>query len=217
LAQLLKAHAGPAAWLFGPWLGLKRPLALELSLALGVAVGEVTSPPGGAAGARFEARRDALLHSLEVEVLAKRVTEVRASETGVSLLLEGAGQLAGDALVLASGGFVSGAFELSGALSGAEPAGCQLTIAGLPAAQVRGALGRPVSSLFGVDLAARGLQLLERVGIAVSAEGRVSGAPRVLASGDVTAPEPPSVAHALLGGLRAGTASAGIARGGPLE
>lgn len=217
LIELLKANAGPAAWLFGPWLGLKRPLALELTKALGVAVGEVTSPPGGVAGARFESRRDALLRSLEAEVLTQRVTEVRTSASGISLLLEGGTTVSGDALVLASGGFVSGALELSGSLSGAEPGGCQLAIAGLPAAQVRGEVGRPVSSLFGVDLAARGLSLLERVGVAVSAEGRVSGAPRVLASGDVTAPEPPSVAHALLSGLRAGTAGAGIARGGPLE
>ena len=217
LIELLKAHAGPAAWLFGPWLGIKRTLALELTTALGVPVGEVTSPPGGVAGARFDDRRLALLRSLEAEVVAARVTEVRTSASGVSLSLEGGLELSGDALVLASGGFVSGAFGLSGALSGHEPAGFELAIAGLPAVHVRGELGRPVSSLFAVDLAARGPQLLERVGLPVSPEGRVSGAPRVLAAGDVTAPAPPSVAHALLGGLRAGTASAGIARGVPLE
>jgi glycerol-3-phosphate dehydrogenase subunit B len=217
LSQLLKANAGPAAWLFGPWLGLKRELARELTTSIGVPVGEVTSPPGGVAGARFEARRDALLASLGAEVVAKRVTEVRRAPSGISLQLEDGTELSGDALILASGGFVSGAFELSGALSGAEPAGVELAMAGLPAVQVRGELARPVSSLFGVDLAARGLSLLERVGIPVSAQGRVSGAPRVLAAGDVTAPAPPSVAHALLGGLRAGTAGAGIARGVPLE
>lgn len=217
LIELLKANAGPAAWLFGPWLGLSRRLAHELSTALGVPVGEVTSPPGGVAGARFESRRDALLRSLEADVRVGRALELRTSATGVSLLVEGGAEVWADALVLACGGFVSGALELSGALSGAEPGGCQLAIAGLPAAQVRGEPGRPVSSLFGVDLAARGLRLLEHVGVAVSAEGRVSGAPRVFASGDVTAPEPPCVAHALLGGLRAGTAGAGIARGVSLE
>jgi anaerobic glycerol-3-phosphate dehydrogenase len=217
LSQLLKAHAGPAAWLFGPWLGLKRELARELTSSVGVPVGEVTSPPGGVAGARFEARRDTLLGSLEAEVVAKRVTEVRSTPSGISLRLEDGGEISGDSLVLASGGFISGAFELSGALSGAEPAGVALAMAGLPAVQVRGEQARPVSSLFGVDLAARGLSLLERVGIPVSAQGRVSGVERVFAAGDVTAPEPPSVAHALLGGLRAGTAGAGIARGVPLE
>jgi hypothetical protein len=73
---------------------------------------------------------------------------------------------------------------------------------------VRGELARPVSSLFGVDLAAHGRRLLERVGLASSAEGRLMGQSCVLVAGDVTAPEPPSVGHALLSGLVAGAAAA---------
>lgn len=208
LAQLLKAHAGPDAWLFGPWLGIKQPLARELTVAAGVPVGEVTSPPGGAAGARFELRREALLQSLGVEQVTARLQSVQVADSLVTLQLEGGATVSADALVLATGGLVSGAVELSGALSGAEPAGFELAIAGLPPLEMRGELGRPVSSLFGVDLAARGRQLLERVGLAVEADGSVSGARCVLAAGDVLAPSPPSVGHALLSGLLAGARAA---------
>lgn len=208
LIEVLKAHAGPDAWLFGPWLGVKRDLARELTASLGVPVGEVTSPPGGVAGARFDQRRDAWLSGLAVEVLRGRALGVRAADAGVMLELEGGRQLAGDALVLAAGGFVSGAIRLGGSLSGAEPAGFQLGFSGLPSVQARGELQGPVSSLFGVDLAARGRQVLEQAGLAISGRGEVLGATRVFAAGDLIAPEPPSVAHALLSGLRAGAAAA---------
>ena len=113
-----------------------------------------------------------------------------------------------DALVLAAGGIVSGGLELSGALSGAEPAGFRLDIRGLPDVHVDGELAQPVSSLFGVDLAARGRGLLERVGVSISAEGRAWGASRVFAAGDVLGAHPPSVGRALTSGLRAGRAAA---------
>jgi anaerobic glycerol-3-phosphate dehydrogenase len=208
LAEVLKAHAGPDAWLFGPWLGIKRPLAQELTNATGVLVGEVTSPPGGPAGARFEARRDALLGSLKVEVIATRASAVHDGADGITLQLDDARMLSGDALVLAAGSLVSGAIELSGSLSGAEPAGFQLAIGGLPPLTVKGEPGRPVSSLFGVDLAARGRRLLERVGLPVAADGRLQGGARVWVAGDLLAPEPPSVGHALVSGLRAGARAA---------
>lgn len=208
LSAVLKDRAGPDAWLFGPWLGVKRDLARELTLAAGVPVGEVTSPPGGVAGARFEARRDALLRSLEVEVVAGRAIRARPAAASVTLSLEGGTELTADALVLAAGGFVSGALRLSGALSGAEPAGFELSLAGLPPVQARGEPVRPVSSLFGVDLSACGRSLLERVGLAASPRGEVLGASRVFAAGDLLAPEPPSVGHALVSGLEAGAAAA---------
>lgn len=208
LAELLKAHAGPDAWLFGPWLGLRRPLAAELSASVGVPVGEVTSPPGGVAGARFETRRDGLLAAWGLEVVNEPASSVAAKSDAVAVTLASGAELRGDTLVVASGGFVSGALELRGALSGAEQAGFELAITGLPAVQVTGELGRPVSSLFGVDLGSRGRRLLERVGLAVTEGGAVVGAPRVFAAGDVIAPERPGAAHALVSGLLAGTAAA---------
>lgn len=211
LAALLKEHAGPDAWLFGPWLGLKRPLAAELSLSAGVPVGEVTSPPGGPAGARFELRRDALLASLGVERVAGRVTGVSASSGKLALQLEAGADILGDALVLASGGFVGGGIVLSGALSGAEPAGFRLSIRGLPPVQLLGETAEPASSLFGVDLAARGRGLLERAGLPTLGDGRVSASSPVFAAGDVVGPVPPSVGQALESGLRAGSAAAGAA------
>jgi hypothetical protein len=211
LTEVLKAHAGPDAWLFGPWLGLKRPLAKELSQAVGVPVGEVTSPLGGPAGARFELRRDALLASLGVTRVVGKVAEVATSVGEVSLRLEEGAAVTGDALVLASGGFVGGGLALSGALSGSEPAGFQLAIRGLPKVLLHGELAGPVSSLFGVDLAARGRALLERVGLSTSGDGRVSGTSRLFAAGDVVGPAPPSVGQALQSGIRAGAAAAGTA------
>lgn len=211
LKELLKAHAGPDAWLFGPWLGLKRALAAELTASLGVPVGEVTSPLGGAAGARFELRRDALLGALGVESVLERVTEASATEAGISLRLESGRELLGGALVLASGGFVAGSLELSGALSGAEPSGFQLTIRGLPGVEIRGESARSVSSLFGVDLAQRGRGLLERVGLPTASDGAVSGMARVFAAGEVVGPAPPSVGQALSSGLEAGTRAASLA------
>ncbi|RYZ04986.1 MAG: FAD-binding protein [Myxococcales bacterium] len=211
LAEVLKAKAGPNAWLFGPWLGLTRSLAAELSRATGVPVGEVTSPPGGAAGARFELRRDALLASLAVERVTGRVTEVLTTGGDVTVRLEGGVVVVGGALVVASGGFVGGGLLLSGALSGADPAGFELAIRGLPPVLLRGELAQPVSSLFGVDLAARGRGLLEHVGLPVAHDGRVSASSAVFAAGDVVGPVPPSVGQALESGLRAGAAAAGTA------
>jgi glycerol-3-phosphate dehydrogenase subunit B len=207
LSEVLKSHAGPDAWLFGPWLGVKRELGRELTASVGVPVGEVTSPPGGAAGARFESRRDALLRSLEVDVLAERALGVRQAPGAIALELESGRELTADVLVLAAGGFVSGAVRLSGALSGAEPAGFELALSGLPPIQGRGEPVRPLSSLFGVDLAARGRHLLEHVGLATSRRGEVQGIARVFAAGDLLGPEPPSVGHALLSGLEAGAAA----------
>ncbi len=108
LAELLKAHAGPDAWLFGPWLGVRRELARELSLQLGVPVGEVTSPPGGVAGARFELRSLALLRSLDVQLVTAAVARVRTKPDEITLELADGAELAGAALVFAGGGFVSG-------------------------------------------------------------------------------------------------------------
>ncbi len=208
LNEVLKAHAGPDAWLFGPWLGVKRELSRELTAGVGVPVGEVTSPPGGVAGARMEGRRDALLVSIAAEVIAERATGVRTGTTSVVVTLDSGRELAADALVLAAGGVVSGAIRLVGALSGAEPAGFELSLSGLPLVQARGQLLRPVSSLFGVDLAVHGRVLLEHVGLVASARGAVVDEPRVFAAGDVLGPAPPSVGHALLSGLRAGAAAA---------
>ncbi len=210
LCELLKAHAGPDAWLFGPWLGLRRPLARELSQASGVPVGEVTSPPGGVAGARFEERRGALLQALGVDSVPGTVVGITSDRVGVALALADQAQLRAESVVIASGGFVSGGLRLVGALSGAEPAGFTLGIAGLPPVQARGAQPGPASTLFGVDLAAQGAGLLERVGLVADARGAVLGAERVFAAGDVLAPRLPGVAHALVSGLAAGASAAAL-------
>jgi hypothetical protein len=151
-----------------------------------------------------------------VEVVRSRVLSVASHGPGVSLRFVEGTPVQADALVLATGGVASGGVELSGALSGAEPAGFRLAIGGVGPVVVRREPARPISSLFGVDLEARGLGLLEAVGLALEKDGRVSGSDCTYAAGDLLAPEPPSVAHALVSGLGAGLRAA-IARKVPLE
>ena len=54
---LRSAEPEAAAWLLGPWLGVESEAASQLAAQLSRPVGETSSAPGGAAGARFEARR----------------------------------------------------------------------------------------------------------------------------------------------------------------
>src|SRR5262249_13168699 len=80
LARLAECLASAAkatdAWLLGPWLGVIPGAAERLRALLGRPCGETTSPPGGPAGARFDASRDALLSSLGVGVRRERVAAV---------------------------------------------------------------------------------------------------------------------------------------------
>ncbi len=208
LGHLLAPRPGLAAWMLGPWLGVERSVAAELSAALGMPVGEVTSPPGGPAGGRFERRRDAWLASLELSVETRRVLEIAESEREVRVRFDAGSELRVDAVVLAVGGFVSGAVEFTGALSGATPAGYKLAIAGLPALEIGGQPAWPLSSLFSDDVGNRSLEGLERAGLSVTPGGRVLGMRRLFAAGDVVAGELPSAGFALRSGLRAGRAAA---------
>jgi len=208
LAGLLTERAGPAAWLLGPWLGIDTAVSTELSSLLGVPLGEVTSPPGGAAGGRFERRRDALFASLSLVVVGRRVVGVAESETTLAVRFDDGGELCPDALVLASGGFVSGAVRLTGALSGETPAGFELGISGLPTPQLLGQPPTATSSLFSVDFSILGARSLERVGLPVTTQGRVLGMRRVYAAGDAVCHERPSAGFALRSGLVAGAAAA---------
>ncbi|HEV8244146.1 MAG TPA: FAD-dependent oxidoreductase, partial [Polyangiaceae bacterium] len=52
LGELLRARSpGQDAWLLGPWLGIDAGVAERLRERVGLPLGEVSSPPGGPAGA----------------------------------------------------------------------------------------------------------------------------------------------------------------------
>ncbi|MFO7180812.1 MAG: FAD-binding protein, partial [Pseudomonadota bacterium] len=73
LARLLaSASAHADGFLLGPWLGIERPVAEELTRLLARPVGETASGPEGAAGARFAVRRRELFGRLEIELAIGR-------------------------------------------------------------------------------------------------------------------------------------------------
>ncbi len=173
---LTAASRAPDGWLLGPGLGLTPATALALRAALGKPVGEVTSRPGGLAGARFGRARDALLSELGVQRIRGRVRSVTARTGGQSVTVEvpsdgGRTSIEADAVVLAVGGLVAGGLELAAAAPGAPAFRLGLD------AEVALALGgRPldaVASLDGADLVALGRSALERVGVDVLVRGRV--------------------------------------------
>ncbi|MBN2193125.1 MAG: hypothetical protein JW751_09945 [Polyangiaceae bacterium] len=235
VAALGRASTEHDAWLYPPCLGLAPATPSVMRCMLGRPIGEVTSRPGGLAGARFVRARDAMLTELNVKRIMGRVRAVRAAERGHHVELapdaDGSGPdlLTADAVVLAIGGLVAGGLELAPpdvARKGAFRLGL-----GVDAIILLN--GRPVggvASLHGVDFSAMGREALDRVGIAVGDDGRVmaSGAtsspdsprgvpdpvplpgPRGLwAAGACIADRPRTLLEAVRSGLRAGRAAAG--------
>jgi len=207
LTRALTTARGDAdGWLLGPWLGVRPGVAAELRGRLGVPVGEVLSPPGGVAGARFEACRDALLEKARVEARRVRVEAVERSGERWQLRLEEGGSLAADRVVLASGGAVGGGVVLEPARPN-HPGGSgfQLSLAAPVSLEVDGQPIDAVSTLHGVDFASHGVGVLERVGVAM--DGLVArGVPGLFVAGDAMADRPRTLLRALVSGLAAGRA-----------
>lgn len=207
LAECLRrADAGADAWLVGPWLGTTVGAAETVRKAMGRAVGETTSPPGGPAGARFEGSRDALLSSIGVPVRAERVEaiarrgehwQVRVAPSDTRHGLE----LDADAVILATGGVAAGGIALTGWGSSDGPLNLSLR------APVRlGMSGRMLepSARSGPDWVALGIPALEQLGIL--ADGvRVAGFGGLFAVGDGIADRPRTVLEAVRSGIEAGT------------
>jgi anaerobic glycerol-3-phosphate dehydrogenase len=194
------AAVGYDAVLLGPWLGVE-PGTLELvRRAAQVMLGEATSPPGAAAGARFEKARARLLAQMSVECREESVVRVGPLDDARHEIGTEAGTSgAFDAVVLASGGFVGGGVSLvsSGALGGAFRLSCE--------APVRlgfdGEVIEHASAAYGFDpVTARGAWI-ERVGVLATSDGLV--APGIHAAGDVLADRPRTVLSAALSGLAA--------------
>ncbi|HVU02339.1 MAG TPA: NAD(P)-binding protein [Polyangiaceae bacterium] len=202
---LAQGEPSADAWLLGPWLGTRPGVADRLRQLLGKPCGETTSPPGGAAGARFEASRDSLLVGCGVHVRRTSVGSVerhahrfRVAPRSRTATVDDSGF---DVVVLAIGGLASGlSMEENGfgaSLEGPFSVGIG-----------HRAVGRP-STTHGVDVAALGLHALESVGI-VSEGSAVSGEAGLFVAGDCVMRRPRTALEA----ASAGIAAASLARQG---
>lgn len=207
LAECLhRADASAEAWLVGPWLGTTVGPADALRKAMGRAIGETTSPPGGAAGARFEASRDVMLSSIGVAMRAERVDAIERREGHWYLTVAQSDSSRGtdaevNAIVLAIGGVAAGGVTLTVWEGSHGP----LTLS-LRAPVRLGLAGRMLeaSARSGPDWASLGISALERLGIL--ADGvRVAGSEALFAVGDAVADRPRTVLEAVRSGIEAGT------------
>ncbi|MFC1641404.1 hypothetical protein ACFL5O_01760 [Myxococcota bacterium] len=229
--QLRSASSSYDAWLLGPWLGLEPETVLHLRQALERPVGETTSLPGGAAGARFARARDRLMRHLGLTVVRGRV--LAATRTGKSWKLDvesylpnrsrtgGLGGMGGriihpeagwqktaqvleaDAVVLACGGIVSGGIEL--APVGSMGPAFRLSFGAPIALTVHQAVLRPMSTLHGPVLDRLGPEVFESVGIATRGP-HVQGEPGLVVAGAALARQPHTMLHAAQSGLVAARA-----------
>lgn len=195
-------------WLFGPWLGVERDLAAALEDKLGKPVGEVSSMPGGAAGARLEHRRGVVLEALGIPVRRARAVAARIASdgAGVELELEDGARLRGCALVLALGGVLAGGIALvhEGALAARA---FRLSVAAPVTIELDGEPFDGVSSLSGVSFQRLGMDAIVRVGVRADAHGR-TGAASIYAAGDLLAARTRTVLSALASGHAAGQRAA---------
>jgi hypothetical protein len=190
------------AWLLGPWLGSDPAVAERIREHVGLPLGEVSSGPGGAAGARFDAARDRLLAEMKVKQLSTRID--RVSARGAELVLEGEDEeLVTDAVVLALGGVAAGGIVLVHAPEQGRR-GFRLGLEAPCRLRQDDEVASEASSLYGPSLESSGFGPLERVGIDVtgaglvrSDDGRLRG---LAAAGDCVAGRPRSLLEAVRSG-----------------
>lgn len=204
LAQALRrAGTQHDGWLVGPWLGSEAETVERLREWLGSPVGEVTSPPGGVAGARFERAAGRLLEALSVGRRWARVLGVEVTARNVQIELGSSEKLDFDQVVLAPGGLVSGGVRLSAPSRPSARPGFELGFRADVDLELDGRDARLVASLHGFDFQTAGFGALARVGVPVE-RALVRGHSRLLAAGDVVASAPRTVLDAARSGIRAG-------------
>jgi glycerol-3-phosphate dehydrogenase subunit B len=216
----------------GPWLGIRRPVALELANSLKKPVGESLSLPGGVAGLRFEWARDEVIARHAIARVDDEVSAVEPGSGSAPLVVHFSHGLVrdADAVVLATGGLVGGGVGWAGLAESREAERAPWNESGF-CAMIRlpvgvalddtplGMSGSPQGALFetyawtGGTAAAK----LERVGIWTTSDGRArarDGAPMpsVFCAGDTIAGAPRSMLHAVRSGLAAGERAASAAR-----
>lgn len=215
-AALRSAGDGQAPLLCGPWLGLVPGSAQRVREAARRPLGEVLSAPGGPAGFRFEAARDAWLSRSEIEVRCASVEQVTLGAQGFEVTLrDGAGgseQLRPQPseVILATGGVAGGGVRfLAG--TGVEARTFSLSLG----VSVRGAAlslrlrGREVSlesGRLGADLQGLGRAALEQVGV-LSDELQGTTLPGVYVAGDLVADRPRAALEAISSAIVAARAA----------
>jgi glycerol-3-phosphate dehydrogenase subunit B len=208
---LARAGSSADAWLVGPWLGTLPGTAERLRALAGKPCGETTSAPGGPAGARFDAARDALLESSGVDVRNASVAALeRRDERWVVTVADVAVPSAAagdpetfDVAVLAVGGVAAGGITIGGLSESVGARAFRLSVEA-PVLLGIGTCGvQQISSIHGPDFTALGREALESIG--VLAEGpSVRGAPGLFVAGDCAADRPRTVLEA----VRSGTVAA---------
>jgi glycerol-3-phosphate dehydrogenase subunit B len=219
------AGDGQSPLLFGPWLGLLPESIEHWRELLRRPIGETLSEPGGAAGARYEAARDAWLARAEIPVEQGHVRSVAPrqpsaprqgspapDESRFEVLVqrspdEPPAPLGGadiSAVILAIGGVAGGGIRF---LSGLGPEGRTFSLSlDAPVALRLG--GREValqSGALGADLQRLGVDALIEVGLSVD-EQMLARAPDLYAVGDVVADRPRQALEAIYCGLGAARA-----------
>ncbi|MFZ5892187.1 MAG: FAD-dependent oxidoreductase [Myxococcota bacterium] len=203
--QMRDASPDAAAWLTPPLLGVRSEAASQLAALLSRPVGETSSAPAGAAGARFELRRDELFDRLGVRNERARVENVAADESALRVELSQGESLRARAVVLALGGVAAGGIVLSSLMG--QPLQFALSLSADAVLRCDGELLDAGSSLWGPSFVRNGLSLLERVGVHADVAGRVSSAQALFAAGDLVADRPRTVLEALAAGTRTGLAA----------
>jgi glycerol-3-phosphate dehydrogenase subunit B len=213
LAECLdRANAKAEAWLLGPWLGASPGTAERLRGLLSVPVGETTSPPGGPAGARFDAARDGLLADVGVRIRREHISGIEP-RGGRFLVLGATSALTAkdagfDAVILALGGFVSGGISLERA-EGRDRDTFKLSLRAPVTFSLDGRTIDGVSSRHGIDFATVGLDVMERIGVAVDGPS-VRGVRALFAAGECVAGRSRTALEAARAGAVAATAALGL-------
>ncbi|HET7538377.1 MAG TPA: hypothetical protein VFK05_00850 [Polyangiaceae bacterium] len=205
-AALAASAVAAEAWLFGPWLGIERPLADELSRALGVPVGETTSAPGGAAGARFERARDRLLMRI-AEVERGHLSRLERDGRGYLLHVRDRAPEHFPIVVLATGGVAAGGIALERSFERRGGTGFRLSFSAPLAIALDSEVVEGVSSLSGFDFPERGFGALLEVGIAAGTDGSAAENPGIFPAGDAVAGRPRTALIAADSGLKAARAA----------
>jgi hypothetical protein len=212
LASALAAgDGGDSPLLAGPWLGLAHESVERLRVALRRPIGETLSDPGGAAGLRYEAARDAWLARSGIRVERSLVCSVarRGERFEVMCRQDSDAPLTsfGDEItevILAIGGVAGGGIRfLAGA--GLERRSFSLSLEVPVALRLEGREVSIQSGALGADLQHLGLEALMDVGLMVD-EQMLARAPDLYAVGDVVAARPRCALEAIYSGLGAARA-----------
>jgi glycerol-3-phosphate dehydrogenase subunit B len=194
--------------LLGPWLGLLPGSVERVRELVRRPIGETLCDPGGAAGWRWEAARDAWLERSGIVVRRGEVHAVRRLDPGFEVrgswpVGADESRLEGDfsEVVLALGGVLGGGIRF---LSGVGLGGRSFSLS-LDAPVALRLAGREValsSGALGADLQRLGLEALSDVGLWVD-EQQLAHAPDLYAAGDVVADRPRSALEAIYAGIGA--------------